>query len=561
MKSLTGLDATFLYLETPEMPMHVGSFNLCELPAGFKGSFHKAVTAHLGKRMHLAPVFTRKLVFMPLDLGHPLWVEADSVDIGFHIRRADPASTASRPMTLLEAHKVCAQLHSEPIDRRFPLWEFYVFDRIALPKNQGGRTVAGFFSKIHHAALDGKGGVLLANALLDLGPVPREVPPPDPERRRKTEADLKLGKMIGSVFSSSLGQLAKLAKALPSAASTFGSTLARQSTASSATGVRAKMPIKLAPQTPFNTGITAGRVFVTATVPLAECKAMGKAVGGSFNDIVLWLCATALRSYLTQHHSLPKKSLVAAMPVSLREGGATDATNLGNQVSMSLVELGTHLAHPLKRMNAIMASTAKVKTSISSLKGLLPTDYPSLLAPWLVGGAGKLALNAYGKSGLASRLPLVANLAISNVPGSPLPLYLAGARFLSFHPLSIIVHGVALNITVQTYAGQVDFGIIADKKALPHAKDLAKAIEAAFAEAQTLLGEPAAKTAVPPVKTRKAAVARVTKTGLNGAGLEKSLSVKSRLRPDTGLVKTHSRTSNASSHGKPVPSARKVTPA
>ena len=490
MKSLTGLDATFLYLETPEMPMHVGSFNLCELPAGFKGSFHKAVTKHIGKRMHLAPVFSRKLVFMPLDLGHPLWVEADSVDIGFHIRRADVAKKGATPMTLAEAHKLCAQLHGELIDRNFPLWEFYVFDRIKLPD---GRLVGGFFSKIHHVALDGKGGVMLANALLDLTPLPRDVPLPDIHKKRMRESDLKIGKMIGSVFSSSLGQLMKAAKSLPTAAATFGSTLVKQSTktsTSSGSGIKAKMPIKLAPATPFNAGISTERVFVTATIPLAECKAMGKAVGGSFNDIVLWICSTALRSYLTQHHSLPKKSLVAAMPVSLREAGATDATNLGNQVSMTLVELGTHLAHPLKRMNAIMASTAKVKTSMQSLKGLLPTDYPSLLAPWLVGGAAKLALNAYGKlgnGGLASRLPIVANLVISNVPGAPVPLYLAGARFLSFHPTSIIMHGLGLNITIQTYAGHVHFGIIADKKALPHANDFAKAIEAAFAEGQALI--------------------------------------------------------------------------
>ena len=570
MKSLTGLDATFLYLETPEMPMHVGSFNLCELPAGFKGSFHKEVTKHIAKRMHLAPVFSRKLVFMPLDLGHPLWVEADEVDISFHIRRADPsiksANKGAAPMTLAEAHKLCAELHGELIDRNFPLWEFYVFDRIQLPKAQGGKIVAGFFSKIHHAALDGKGGVMLANAMLDLSPVPRDVAPPDPARRRKLESDLKLGKMIGSVFSSSLGQIVKAAKALPSAASTLGSTLARQSIGP-ATGIKAKMPMRLAPQTPFNAGIASGRVFVTATVPLAECKAMGKAVGGSFNDIVLWICSTALRNYLTQHHSLPKKSLVAAMPVSLREGSQTDASNLGNQVSMSLVELGTHLAHPLKRMNAIMASTAKVKTSIQSLKGLLPTDYPSLLAPWLVGGAAKMALNAYGKSGIASRLPMVANLAISNVPGPPVPLYLAGAQFLSFHPLSIIMHGLALNITIQTYAGHVDFGIIADKKALPYAKDLAKAIEEAFTEAQGLMATtpaPAVPAVVMPspavsapkasVKTPKTLVTQVTKS----ARLEKPLSVKTGKRTDTVSTSNNKTTSNASSHGKSV--AKTINP-
>ncbi len=566
MKSLTGLDATFLYLETPEMPMHVGSLNLCELPAGFKGSFHKAVTAHIASRMHLAPVFSRKLVFMPFDLGHPLWVDAESVDIGFHVRRvgppqastaprggsaahevasvgaktrrADPAKKGAAPMTLAAVHKLCAQLHGELIDRHFPLWEFYVFDRIKLPD---GKVVAGFFSKIHHAALDGKGSVMLANAMLDMGPVPREVAPPDPTRRRKLESDLKLGKMIGSVFSSSLGQLAKLARTLPSAAGTLGSTLARQ-TASGAAGRRPKMPMKLAPATPFNTGITAERVFVTATVPLAECKAMGKAVGGSFNDIVLWICSTALRHYLTQHHSLPKKSLVAAMPVSLRKAGATDATDLGNQVSMSLVELGTHLANPLKRMNAIMASTAKVKTSMQSLKDLLPTDYPSLLAPWLVGGAGKAALNAYGKSGLASRLPMVANLAISNVPGPPVPLYLAGARFLTFHPLSIVLHGLGLNITIQTYAGQVDFGIVAGKTALPHAQSLAQAIQVAFEEAQGLLA-PAAETGPKPVKTRTKPVASET-------GLGKPPSVKRAGSPKMDSINNKAtKKSNASSHG------------
>ena len=502
MKSLTGLDATFLYLETLEMPMHVGSFNLCELPRGFKGSFHKAVTKHMALRMHLAPVFSRKLVFMPLDLGHPLWVEADSVDVGFHVRRvgaessrrANSAKNDQPPMTLAAAHKRCAQLHSELIDRNFPLWEFHIFDRIQLPKSMGGKIVGGFFSKIHHAALDGKGGVMLANALLDFTPVPREVAPPDPARRRKLESDLKLGEMIGSVFSSSLAQLAKAARLLPSAASSLGGAISSSLSSEvigKAAGSKSRLPVRLAPQTPFNTGIEAGRVFVTATIPLAECKAMGKAVGGSLNDVVLWICSTALRDYLTRHASLPKKSLVAAMPVSLREANTQDASNLGNQVSMTLVELGTQLAHPLKRMNAIMASTAKVKSRVSSLKGFLPTDYPSLLAPWLVGGAARLALNAVGKTNFIKRLPMLANLAISNVPGPPVPLYLAGAKFLSFHPLSILVHGLALNITIQTYAGHVDFGVVADKKALPYANDLAKAIEAAFKQALTVFASPA----------------------------------------------------------------------
>lgn len=165
-------------------------------------------------------------------------------------------------MTLADAHKLVAQLHRELMDRNFPLWKFYVFDRIKLPD---GRWVSGFFSKIHHAALDGKGGVMLANALLDLSPIPREILPPDPGKRHLRESDLKVGKMIGSVFSSSLGQLMKAAKSLPSAAVTFGNTLARQSTGSSAGRLKAKMslkmPMKLAPFTPFNAGVTTERVL------------------------------------------------------------------------------------------------------------------------------------------------------------------------------------------------------------------------------------------------------------------------------------------------------------
>ncbi len=537
MKSLSGLDATFLYLETPETPMHVGSLNLYELPVGFKGSFHKVLQAHIARRMHLAPVFSRKLAFMPFDLGHPLWVEADAVDLDFHIRKVKGTT-----MTVKQAEAMAARLHGELIDREHPLWEFYVFDSIKPPPGlpvQG--KLVGFYSKIHHAALDGKGGTVLANAVLDLGPVPRDVPPPDPARKRRTAGDLKIGEMIGAVFSNSLTQYAKLAKALPSAASTLGSTVARQSVKGGGKGItslRPKSPIQLAPKTIFNTGITTQRVFATASIPFADCRAMAKAVGGSFNDIVLWICSTALRTYLAQHASIPKKPLIAAMPVSLREENNKE---LNNQASMSLVDLGTHLAHPMKRMNAIMASTGKVKQALVNLKSVLPTDYPSFLAPWIVGGAARAALKTYGRSGFADRLPMVANLAISNVPGPQVPLYLAGARMLTFHPLSIVMHGLALNITIQTYAGSVDFGIIADKKAVPHVQDLADALQAAFEEAQKLyaLGQASVVTTTPEVTKETKSKARTSKAAVPApAKTTKAATVRS-TRTTTGKQTNH----------------------
>lgn len=517
MKSLSGLDATFLYLETPETPMHVGSLNLYELPPGFKGSFHKAVKQHIGKRMHLVPIFSRRLAFMPFDLGHPIWVEAEEVDLDFHIRKVP-----GKQLTVRQAEATAAKLHGQLIDREHPLWEFYVFDDIKAPAAMGiqGKLV-GFYSKIHHAALDGKGGTVLANAVLDLSATPRAVAPADASRKGSTAADLKIGEMIGAVFSNSLAQYAKLARSLPSAASSLGGTVARQSFSGGdkgITSIRPKSPISLAPRTIFNVGITRERAFATATIPFAESKAMAKAVGGSFNDIVLWICSTALRNYLTQHATLPKKPLVAAMPVSLREESNKE---LNNQASITVVDLGTHLADPLKRLNAIMASTAKVKEALVNLKSVLPTDYPSLLSPWVMGGAARALFKTYGKSGIADKLPAVANVAISNVPGPQAPLYLAGARMVTFHPLSIVMHGLALNITIQTYAGRVDFGIIADKKAVPQLHDLADAIEAAFEEAKQLfavaaeaapLAKPVRKKRPAPVSAKKLPAAKRKRT-------------------------------------------------
>lgn len=522
---LSGLDATFLYLETAQTPMHVGSLHLYELPAGYRGNFHQDVTVHLGRRIHLSPIFTRKLVFMPLNLGHPLWMPDEDFDIKRHIRLIDT------PMTIKKAQAMAAKLHGKLIDRNHPLWEFYVFNHVRRPD---GSVCTAFYSKIHHAALDGQGGTVLANAVLDVTPVPREVPPPDVQSKQHGSADLKIGEMIGAVFSNSLAQYAKLLKSLPSAAtqvaSHVGGALAKNSLqlqdGQSSSKIKVKAPFSLAPKTPFNVGISAQRVFVTTSIDFAQCKTMAKSIGASFNDIVLWICSTALRSYLKQHGTIPTKPLIAAMPVSLRDNNNKD---MGNQASMSLANLATHIAHPMKRMAAIMESTSKVKDALVNLKSVLPTDYPSFLAPWIVGGAARLALQTYGRGDFAQRLPMVANLVISNVPGPQVPLYMAGARMLTFHPLSIVMHGLGLNITIQTYAGKVDFGIIAGKEALTHPQDLVKALNAAYEEACALyaMGQPP----VVAVATKKQVTAPKVKTAKQAPRKVSSIQAKRKTSP------------------------------
>jgi WS/DGAT/MGAT family acyltransferase len=482
MKTLSGLDATFLYLECAEMPMHVGSLHLYELPAGFRGSFHQLVLRHVAARLHLVPLFHQQLSSMPLNLGHPSWVPSQHVDLHHHVRKV-----AGTRLSQHEVQAHCAKLHEHLLDRSRPLWEFHIFDSVAAPR---GKRYGAFYSKIHHAALDGKAGTVLANALLDISPTPREVATPAPQPRRNSRQELPLSAKLGGLFKGSLSQYARLARALPAALGAVGSTLVQRLRDEPTPGVA-----YLAPLMRFNVAVTPKRSFATASLPFAPCRDMAKAQGVSFNDLLLWLCSTALRHYLSQHDGIPKKSLVAAMPVSLR---ADQNQELNTQASMTLVQLGTQYADPGQRLQAILSSSAKIKDALHKLKSILPTDYPSLLAPWLVGGIGKALFKTYSATGLSARLPMPSNLVISNVPGPPVSLYLAGARMLTFHPLSIVMHGVALNITVQTYAGNVDFGLVADARAMPakHLQQLADGIALAFEQAKSLFQQSAQKIRV-----------------------------------------------------------------
>ena len=522
MNTLSGLDASFLYLETPETPMHIGSFCLYDRPPEQKGSFHAAIKKHLAKRLHLAPLFTQKLALMPLELGHPRWVTCPEIDLNFHIK-----SIKDKALTVREAQARCAELHSQLMDRSQPLWEFYVFERIKRPD---GSVCAGVYSRVHHAALDGKGGTVLTQAILDISSTPREVDPPSSASKSEpTDPPGRLA-LLGEVLSGSITQYKALFKALPQVAKALTTTLSARSNPSQSVKSQRKLPMSLAPLTDFNVAVSTQRSFGTVQLSFAECRAMGKAVGASFNDVVLWLCSTALRNYLSQHGGLPQKSLLAAMPISIREEGNQD---LNTQASMTVVALGTHLADPLQRLAAIQASTHKVKTARSHLKGLIPTDYPSLLAPWLVGGLAKAAYKTYQATGMSRRLPIPANLVISNVPGPQVPLYLAGARLMTFHPLSIVTHGLALNITIQTYAGQVDFGIVTDPHAVPEVQALCDALTQAFDEARTMLVAPT--PSAPPMMPKVTHATRRRKTPVKKAlqpvvSTEKTATVKKATR-------------------------------
>lgn len=469
MRPLSGLDAGFLYLETPETPMHVGSLCLLEPPAGGKAGYVEAVREHLRARLHLAPLLYQRLTLMPLDLGHPVWTDAGEVDLDWHIQHRKLKRGE-------DVMAVAAELHAERLDRSRPLWQFTVIE---------GPKLLALHTKVHHAALDGQAGVALAQAMLDISPTPRPVRPPSEKPEAASPGTREL---LGTLFDSTLGQVAKIVKAVPDAVRLAGQTLARapKPTLSALKGLRQRW---LAPKTVLNGQIGAERRFGTWRIALPQAKAQAAALEATVNDWLLLLVGGALHRYLSARGEKPSRSLAAAVPISLREAGQEAQ---GNQVTMLPCTLGTNQRSVRGRLKAIQAQMQGLKDATREASGLIPTDFPSLGAPWLIGGLAQLA----AKTRIVEQLPLPVNLVVSNVPGPPVPLYLAGAKITHYYPVSIVVHGLGLNVTVHSYAGELDVGLIAAASAVP---DMAPLIEAFEAEAAAIVAEVLA----PPKPVRK----------------------------------------------------------
>ncbi len=492
LQPLSGLDALFLHLETPAMPMHIGALQLLELPSGFRGRFDAALRRHIAARLDSAPVLRRRLVPVPLKLADPAWTEAEP-DLAEHVRAVRLAGAGAAGAGIDELEAAVAELHAQPLPRDRPLWRMWVFDGLAQGP-QGQRRVA-IYTQLHHAAVDGQAAVALGRVLLDTQPVP--APARMPRRRQAHAAAPGTARLLGQALTGQASKLAGLLRRLPQAGGTLKDAALRAAARGMADDGDAPSNLTLAPRTPFNASVGPRRRYATLTLPLAELRALAQALDITLNELVLLLCAGALRGLLQRTGALPRQPLVAAVPLSLRAAGDGRADN---QASISLVSLGTHLADPRKRLQHVRKASASMKAAMGALREVLPTDYPSLGVPWLLEAAASL----YGRARLADRLPQVANLVISNVPGPAQPLYLAGARLLASYPASIVVHGLALNITVQTLEASLDIGIVADADALAAPRELAQDLVAALDELHLL----APGVAVQPVPTL-AALARL----------------------------------------------------
>jgi diacylglycerol O-acyltransferase len=458
MERMSGLDATFLYFETPNMHMHVLGVIVFDPATSQEPYSFERVKEMMRSRLHLVQPFRRKLAPVPFNLHHPVWVEDAEFDLDYHIRRIGcPA-----PGTEKELAELVGDIASRPLDRSRPLWEMYIVEGL-----QSGYVAS--IAKMHHCTIDGVSGANLMVHLFDLEPT-TEIPPEthvwEPERM-PTDAE-RLAFAAVSRFRRPLN----IFKVLPQTARSVMNVVNRRRGGES--GMAAPFT---APRTSFNQAITPHRRTAFATTSLDEVKQIKKAFGATVNDVVLTIVAGALRKYLMSRDELPDKSLIATCPVSVRGDDEKDVIG-SNRVSAMFSSLHTDIADPVERLRAIHEANKNAKEEHNAIGADILTNWAEFAAPTTF----SLAARMYSSLKLSDRHPVIHNLVISNVPGPPFPLYFAGAKLVGLNPLGPIMDGAGLNITVLSYVDNINWGFIACRELMPDLWDLADAIGETQAE-------------------------------------------------------------------------------
>src|SRR3984885_14823073 len=454
---LTGLDASFLYMETPTLHMHVAMtavFDPSTVPGGY--SFRR-VRQLIDDRIPLAPVFQRRLVEVPMRLGHPVWVDDPAFDIDNHLRRAAlPAPGGMRELGDFAADVISRQLH-----RDRPLWEMWIVEGL-----EDGKIA--LVAKMHHSTIDGVSGAELLGVLFDL----EAEPPAAPHAARQLDSRIPSGlELVSQAMLSGLVAPFDVGRmVLRTTRSIFDVRRIRQ-------GRTAKAALPLtAPRTSINVAVHARRRVAFAAASLADAKALKNAMGTTVNDVVLAMCAGALRTYLLAGDELPESPLVSVVPVSV----TPDVAELkgSNKISAMFVQLPSHIADPLERLLLIHEGTKGAKEEHNALGATTLQNWAEHASPNVFAAAARL----YTGMKQATRHRPVANLVISNVPGPDVPLYLGGSQLLGMFPLGPVMDGMGLNITIMSYLGVLYWGLASDARAVPRLWDIAAAVPRALTE-------------------------------------------------------------------------------
>ena len=495
MRQLSGVDVSFLNMETPTIYGHVCSLNLFDATSAPGGAGLEATRALLLQRLDQLTPFRRRLVEVPLGLDMPYWIEDANFDIDFHVRHA----AVPPPGTPQQLSEVVSRLIARPLDRSRPLWELYVLEGV-----DGGRLIAQL-TKIHHATIDGASGAMLLASLFDTDPDFRpsdtpvvwegETEPTDLELLRRTAVEYMrrpeklvrlsvrtLREVAAASRSGSIRALADLmAQPMPGP---MGRELRRRlrQQGGQVTDRPPALPPAAAPRTPWNRPVSGHRRFAYTSVPLEDARRVRRALGCTFNDVVMAVCSGALRRYLTRHDALPTEPLIAMVPVSVRSGG--EGETFQNRVSALLAELATEESDPVERLRRVQRSMTRAKSDFDAIPAEALMDFTQFAPPAIAARAMRM----YSRLRIADRLNPPFNLIISNVPGPSEPLYAAGAQLEHFYPVSAVADGQGLNMTVQSYCGRLDFGFVACRELVPDLWDLVGDLHDSMDELLTAIG-------------------------------------------------------------------------
>jgi WS/DGAT/MGAT family acyltransferase len=518
MQQLSGLDASFLYLETGRTPMHIGSLSIYDQSTAPGGHVtFKEILQFFSERLHKARAFRQRLANVPFDLDYPYWIEDPEFDLEFHVRHIALPEPGDWRQLCIQA----ARLHARPLDREKPLWEAYVIEGL---DNVAGVPKGSFalVTKIHHAAIDGVSGAQIAAAIHDLQPE-ADVDGPEhiwvPERI-PTDIELLTRSAINSVkLPARFGKL--LYRSVPSLAKVVAGVATRQLT----------VPIRV-PRTRFNGHVSPHRVFEGRSFDLGEVKAIKNSQPGTtVNDVVVTVCGGALRRYLESKGELPRDSLVAMAPMSVRSPDAID--DAGNLVTAMSLPIRSDIADPLERLLAVHKASFEAKKLTHTLGPHLATDAAELLPSTVTG----LIARTYARSGLVEHLPPLFNTVITNVPGVNMPLYSMGSRMVATFGLGPIVHGLGLFQPVLSYNNTITISAVADRGMMPDPAFYSECLQASFDELK-------AETIARP-RTRKPAttsgVAPTAAAREKGKGPGKKS--KSRTKKSTSKSKSKSKSS------------------
>jgi WS/DGAT/MGAT family acyltransferase len=458
MQRLSGLDASFLYLETPTQPLHVCSvleLDTSTIPGGY--SFERLVD-EVALRVTAIPTFREKLSNTFLNLDHPVWVEDAEFDVQRHVHRIGLPAPGGR----IELAEVCGHLAALPLDRRHPLWEMWVIEGLdGTDARKGGRLAV--MTKVHHAAVDGVTGANLMSQLCSVEP---DAPPPVPVEGSGDANPLRIA--LGGLGRFASRPISLATSVLPSTVSTVVESVRR------AAGGRAMASPFAAPQTPFNGSITAHRNVAFTQLDLADVKTVKDHFGVKVNDVVMALVSGVLRRFLIDRGELPESTLVAMVPVSVHDRSDRPGRN---QVSGMFASLHTEIDDAGQRLMAIAEGNTVAKEHSSAIGATLLQDWSQFAGPAVFG----VAMRVYARTRLTESRP-VHNLVVSNVPGPQIPLYFLGAEVQAMYPLGPIFHGSGLNITVMSLTGKLNVGLISCPELLPDLWDMADGFVAGMAE-------------------------------------------------------------------------------